>query len=478
MGNRIIHGFRLILIVLSSFLIFSSFYSTKKCLVIDREIPIEKQINQAGVNYIINDVIVQTDSVFLIPNNTKLTFKNGGKLLKANLILGENVTILNGNIQIAENGLIRLNHHCRVKNCTFVNESFCRIGFGNLFADGSNDIIIKNCSFSPQKRQSKGKCSSIDLRNCDGFLIENVTSTYTEGENIIIYEGHGTVKRCYCTGGWSGIGTSIYGTSVKNPKPGNPDARIVIKNNTVKNTLAAGITINNYNSLCKKNTVLFENCTVNGPGIRLGHSHAPANNCTISGNTIKWIRSKPSGASTSNRGISLDAGNGNLIENNTIENVPEGIASSVYSKTGTLIRKNTIKGATFNGITIFEETNMGNSCVIKDNIISMSSGTGIWIRNCNSEISGNKIVFSEEKVSEGGSFSYVGIRIEDNTQIETSLMKNTIKQSITPIKATFRGKKVSINKNKYYTEKECSYTASENTVLEENNNSYNFYSSR
>lgn len=430
----------------------------------------EEFLNESGPFCVIKEDLIQRDSVLYIPDNVTLAFK-GGRLLNANLVLGENVTIKNGDIQIAENGFIKLSNNCRVKNCSFTNVSYCRVGFGDLFAESSKDIVISNCTFAPQKRQTKGKCSSIDLRKCEGFLVEKVKSAYTEGENIIIYEGRGTVRKCECTGGWSGIGTSIYGTSVKNPKTGDPDARIIIKNNKVRNALAAGITINNYNTVCEGNTVLFENYTVSGPGIRLGHLHAPANNCTVTKNTIRWVNSKPSGASTSNRGISLDAGNNNIIIKNTIENVPEGIASSVSNKTGTQILNNKIISATANGISIYEDNDVANYCLVKGNDIRMQSGTGVWVRNCNAEIVKNKISFPVEKNPDiVSNFAYVGIRIEDNSQIKTDITDNIVKYSRVPVKAVFKGKEVLIDGNRFQTEEESSYSVGEKTVLKDNGN--------
>ena len=464
-----------------AFVLTTSAFTTvggAKRIVLERGRTIEEQMIIPNVTYIIKDFFTQTDSILTIPDNCILAFK-GGKILNANMKLGENVTIINGTIEIAENGYIQLNNYTTVKNCSFSNKTFCKIGYGDLFADACKSIRIKKCSFAPQKRQAKGKCSSIDLRRCEDFLIEKVTSNYTEGENIIIFEGRGQVRKCHCTRGWSGIGTSIYGTSKTNPKQGNPNAQILIKNNVIKNTLAAGITINNTNTLCENNTIFFENCTVEGPGIRLGHLHALANNCTVSHNHIKWINSKASGASTSNRGISIDAGNNNVIVDNIIENVPEGIASSVSNKTGTIIKNNVIKGATNNGISVYEGNDAQNSCVILNNEIRMSAGTGIWVRNCNTVITSNTILFPKEKQeSSYNPNSYVGLRLEDNKNVETRVENNTIKCSLKPIKGVFVGKRVVMKDNVYQTEGENTIKSGEKTIVEDLNNKIKYVGRR
>ena len=361
----------------------------------------------------------------------------------ANLVLGENVSISNGTIEISENGYIKLNHNSNIKNCSFSNRSYCKIGYGDLYADSCRGIKINKCNFSSQRRQTKGKCSSIDLRNCEDFIIEKIESDYTEGENIIIYEGSGIVRKCSLNSGWSGVGTAIYGTSIVHPKMGSKESKIRITNNVIRNTLAAGITINNNNVVCENNTVLFDNCTVNGPGIRLGHKHSPANTCIVQCNMIKWINGKPSGASTSNRGISIDAGDDNWVTNNIIENIPVGIASSVTNKTGTTIKRNVIKNATDFGVSIYESSDIANKCKIDENTIIMKEGTAIWVHNCSSDINKNTISFPKNHLSsEENDDRYMGIMIDDNAQVETRLTNNIIKYSNMPVKATFKGKKV------------------------------------
>lgn len=461
-------------------LIMTAFATTAnaKNVVLDGRISLEEQLRIPNVTYIINDIFTQTDSVIIIPNNCTLAFKNG-KILNANLILGENVRITNGTIEIADNGYIMLNNNTTIKNCSFSNQSYCKIGYGNLYAEACQGIRIIKCYFAPQKRQTKGKCSSIDLRRCEDFLVEKVKSDYTEGENIIVFEGTGIVRKCNLRMGWSGIGTTIYGTTVEHPKVGRWDSKIRIVNNTVKNALAAGITINSNNVICEKNDVTFDNCTVNGPGIRLGHAHSPANSCVVSKNVIKWYNSKSNGKSTTNRGISLDAGNDNLVLGNSIENVPVGIGSSVTNKTGTEIKKNVIKGATNYGISIYESNDAQNSCTIRNNEIRMSTGTGIWVRNCNTEITNNSIFFPREKREyKDNSNSCVGLRLEDNKNVEIRVENNTIKYSLKPIKGEFVGKRVVMKDNVYQTEGENTIKSSEKTIVEDLNNKIKYVGRR
>ena len=455
---------------------FASTGSTKR-VILDGDRSVEEQIKIPNVTYIIKDAFTQTDAVISIPDNCTLAFK-GGKILNANLKLGENVTITNGTIEIAEDGCVELNNNSVIKNCSFSNKSYCKVGYGNLYADACLGIRIKKCTFAPQKRQTKGKCSSIDLRRCEDFIIEKVESDYTEGENIIVYEGIGYVRKCTLRMGWSGIGTVIYGMTEENPKQGrqgSSDSRIIIINNTVRNTLAAGITINSNNVICEKNDVAFENCTVNGPGIRLGHVHSPANSCIVSKNVIKWNNSNSNGKSTTNRGISLDAGNDNLITDNSVENVPVGIGSSVSNKTRIVITGNDIKNASDYGVSIYESEELNNMFSIEGNTIQMQGGIGVWVRNCNSNIKRNKISFPTPKTKLFNSpyFCY-GILIEDNPRTETFVNKNIIEFSEMPVKAVLKGKRVTITDNKYLTEQDCSFSVKETTMIEESNNKYRY----
>ena len=461
-----------VIITVSLFAVYktASANTQGKSVVLDCSRTFEEQVTKANCTYIIRDEFNQHAVVFHIPNNVVLDFK-GGKLKNVNWVLGENVIIKKGNIEIADNGYIKLNNNSQIRNCHFSNKTHCKVGYGDLYGESCSGIKISKCVFATQKRQNGGKCSSIDLRRCDGFVVDKVTSEYTEGENIIVYDGSGVVQKCKCKGGWSGIGVAIYGASVKTPKQGDPSAKVIVRGNMVRNTLAAGITINNYNTICENNKVVFENCTVEGPGIRLGHTHTPATNCVVRNNIITWKGSKASGASTSNRGISIDAGNGNLVEDNKVENVPEGIASSVSNKTGTVIRNNTIKGASTNGVIIFEDLNSGNTCVIEDNDIRMIEGSGIWVRSCNAKIIGNIIKFVEGNPDEVyGNYSFIGLRIEDNINVETTVANNTVRNARKPIKAAFSGRKVILSGNKYYTSEEGEYTKKRKTIVEESNN--------
>lgn len=461
--------FVLLLIFLSSITSSTLNAKTKVLLEVDR--PFEEQIiNQADVIYIFKDVISQKNSVINLPNNSVLLFK-GGKLLNANLVLGENVTISDGIIEISEDGCILLNNNCRITNCAFLSVSHCRVGYGVLFAQSCQNIIIKDCFFNSQKRQTKGKCSSIDFRKCEDFVIDGVISNYTEGDNIIIYDGRGVVKNCQCNEGWSGVSTVNYGASLENPKQGDSEAKVIIKNNKIKNSIAAGISINNSNTVCKRNTVLFENCLVGGPGIRLGHYFSPSSNCTIYKNQIRWISSKPNGESTSNRGISIDAGNNNRILANKIIGVPEGISSSVCNKTGTIIKNNTIDGANEVGITVFESQELDNTCQIIDNFINMQSGIGIWVRNCNSTIRGNTIRFPHAKsvTATDDEYTCLGLLIEDHSLIETIVDHNIVSDSNCPIKANIRGKSLLLENNRINNKKKCVIVVGKDTYFRQRN---------
>lgn len=442
----------------------------KKKVVLEKGYAIEEQIKYPNSVYVIKDDFCQRDTLLCIPDGSTLLFEGGSLNIKY-LKLGNGVKIINGVLIVADNGFIQLNNDCSIENCIVNYVSYCKIGYGSLYADSCSNILIKKCRFGPQKRQTRGKCSSIDLRRCNNFLIEEVTSAYTEGENIIIFDGYGIIKNCVCKEGWSGIGTATWGSSVENPvRGGNYDSKIIIKNNRVTNSSAAGITINNNNTVCERNVIIFENWVVNGPGIRLGHYHSPANNCVVKNNIVEWRGCKSSGSSTSNRGVSIDAGNNNLIERNKIINVPEGIASSVYSKTGTIIKNNTIKGASEVGITVFEKSQTNNKCEIIDNAIELSKGMGIWIRNNSSDIINNIIVFSQEPLdSNEGDQSCMGIFIEDNDMVETMIRGNKIKYSKTPIGVSLKGKKTTIIKNLIQGEQDSRLIAPGNSLILKDN---------
>ena len=328
------------------------------------------------------------------------TFKfNGGSFINANIILQNNCKIVNGRINIAGNALILLNNNCTIENCTFTHVSWCKNGYGTLFAENKENIKIHNCTFKKQKKPAKSeKCSSIDLRNCKDFIINNITSYYSEGENIIVKSGSGIVSNSVLYNGWSGIGTNHYGASDSTPiTEGDGTSSIIISNNIVINAIAAGITINSDNVICSNNQILWfgkdeDNKTiVRGPGIRLGHSFTYANNCLIDNNIIKWGKFvTSSGASTSDRGISLDAGNNNIIQNNYIQGVLKGIGSSVTKKQGTIIKNNNIN-AIMGGIVIYNDIN----CTIENNNINVKQGTGLWSHLCDSVIKSNTVKFSD-----------------------------------------------------------------------------------
>lgn len=378
----------------------------------------QAMINQANTIYEIRYDFDLNGVEIIIPDNCILMFKGGG-FKNAHLILGKNVSISNGNIKIKHEGKIVLNDNVKITNCSFTNISHCFTGHGNLYGENCKNIVIKNCLFDKQIRQELGKCSSIDLRNCENFLIDNIISHYTEGENIIVYEGSGIITNCQCHEGWSGIGTTVYGTSVEYPKDPSSSTSIIISNNIIYNPIAAGITINNSEVLCNGNQVFFNNTSAGGPGIRLGHAHSKANNCTVSNNLIKWVNTNSNGQTSSDRGIAIDAGDNNIIDSNTILNVPTGITSSVTIKTGTIISNNVIKGASIVGIDIFSGYENDSKLFVKNNKIECLSGTGIGITRCNVEIFGNEVsVLGDEEV--------IGIDLRNGETYYTRIYNNYI----------------------------------------------------
>lgn len=331
-----------------------------------------------------------------IPEYCTLKF-NGGSFINADIVLKSNCKIINGHINIAENGLILLDNNCTIEDCNFTNVSWCKNGYGTLFAENKENIKIHNCIFEKQKRPAKPeKCSSIDLRNCKDFIINNITSYYSEGENIIVKSGSGIVSNSVLYNGWSGIGTNHYGASDSTPiTEGDGTSSIIISNNIVINTINAGININTDNVICSNNQILWfgkdevNKTIVMGPGIRLGHSFTHANNCLVDNNIIKWGEFVTnSGDPTSDRGISLDAGNNNIIQNNYIQGVLKGIGSSVTKKQGTIIKNNNIT-AINGGIEIYDDIN----CTIENNNINVKQGIGLWSHLCDSVIKSNTVKF-------------------------------------------------------------------------------------
>lgn len=356
-------------------------------------------INQPNTIYEIKYDFDLNRETINVPENCTLKF-NGGSFINANFTLQNNCKIVNGEISISENGYILLNDNCTVENCNFTYNSWCKNGYGTLFAESKENIAISNCKFGKQKTPAKPeKCSSIDLRNCRNFIIDNIISYYSEGENIIIKSGSGVVSNSVLYNGWSGIGTNHYGASESTPiTEGDGTSTIIISNNVIINSIAAGITVNSDNVICSNNQILWygkdENSktTVMGPGIRLGHNFTLANNCLIDNNIIRWGNFvTSSGNPTSDRGISIDAGNNNTIQNNTIDNIPIGIASSVVTKEGTIIRNNKINAKKI-GISIYNDTN----CTIDGNYINIKEGIGIKSSLCYSIIKDNTINFSDE----------------------------------------------------------------------------------
>lgn len=369
--------------------------STKKD---NRNILTSVMINQPNTIYEIRYDFDLNGEIIEIQEGCTLKF-NGGSFINANIILQNNCKIVNGRINIAENALILLNNNCTIENCTFTHVSWCKNGYGTLFAENKENIKIHNCTFEKQKKPAKSeKCSSIDLRNCKDFIINNITSYYSEGENIIVKSGSGIVSNSILYNGWSGIGTNHYGASDSTPiTEGDGTSSIIISNNVVINAVIAGITINSDNVICSNNQILWfgkdENnkITVMGPGIRLGHSFTYANNCLIDNNIIKWGNFVTnSGASTSDRGISLDAGNNNVIQNNYIQGVLKGIGSSVTKKQGTIIKSNNINAIT-GGIVIYNDIN----CTIENNNINIKQGIGLWSHLCDLVIKSNTVKFSD-----------------------------------------------------------------------------------
>lgn len=358
----------------------------------------QNMINKPNTIYEIRYDFEFDNKTIEIPEYCTLKF-NGGSFINADIILKSNCKIVNGHINIAENALILLNNNCTIENCTFTHVSWCKNGYGTLFAENKENIRIQNCTFEKQKRPAESKkCSSIALRNCKDFIINNITSYDSEGENIIISSGSGIVSNSILYNGWSGIGTIHYGASDSTPiTEGDGTSSIVISDNIVINAIAAGITINSDNVICSNNQILWfgkdeDNKTiVMGPGIRLGHYFTHANNCLIDNNIIKWGKFVTnSGAPTSDRGISLDAGNNNVIQNNYIQGVPIGIGSSVTNKQGTIIKNNNIN-AIIGGIIIYHDI----SCTIENNNINVKQGIGLSSRSCDSVIKSNTIKFSD-----------------------------------------------------------------------------------
>lgn len=384
--------------------LFSASTTGVICSVMDstkrdnRNILTSVMINQPDTIYEIRYDFDLNGEIIEIQEGCTLKF-NGGSFINANIILQNNCKIVNGKINIAENALILLNDNCTIENCIFTNVSWCKNGYGTLFAENKENIKIHNCTFEKQKKPAKSeKCSSIDLRNCKDFIINNITSYYSEGENIIIKSGSGVVSNSVLYNGWSGIGTNHYGASDSTPiTKGDGTSSIIISNNIVINAIAAGITINSDNVICSNNQILWfgkdeDNKTiVGGPGIRLGHSFTYANNCLIDNNIIKWGNFViNSGNSNSDRGISLDAGNNNIVQNNYIQDVLKGIGSSVTKKQGTIIKNNNINAIDY-GIIIYGDIN----CIIEDNNVNVKQGIGLWSHLCDSIIKSNTVKFSD-----------------------------------------------------------------------------------
>lgn len=383
---------------------FSAVGTGASCTITDstkielRNILTPVMINQPDTIYEIRYDFDLNGETIEIKEGCTLKFE-GGSFINTNIILQNNCKIVNGRINIAGNGLVLLNNNCTVENCTFTHVSWCKNGYGTLFAENKEKIKIHNCTFEKQKKPAKSeKCSSIDLRNCKDFIINNITSYYSEGENVIVKSGSGIVSNSVLYNGWSGIGTNHYGASDSTPiTEGDGTSPIIISNNIVINAIAAGITINSDNVICSNNQILWfgkdeDNKTiVMGPGIRLGHSFTYANDCLIDNNIIKWGKFVTnSGASTSGRGISLDAGNNNIIQNNYIEGVLKGIGSSVTKKQGTIIKSNNIN-AINGGIVIYNDIN----CTIENNNINVKQGMGLWSHLCDSVIKSNTVKFSD-----------------------------------------------------------------------------------
>lgn len=361
-----------------------------------------------------------------IPDNCILE-GHGGSIIVKELILMNNVTIKDVTFKISTGGTIILGDNSKILNCNFITDSYGKVDSGILSADSKSNIIIDGCIFSKQARQELGKCSSIDLRNCNNFNINNCTSDYTEGENIICYGGYGIISNNTLFRGWSGIGTSTVEGSTENT------GGIAIINNSVHNAIAAGITINSDNVLCQNNTIDFVDMQRGGPGIRLGHSFSKANNCHISGNNIISINSGTTGAPSSDRGISLDYGTNNVISNNYIRGFPSGIASSIESKS-LIISENKIYDFGV-GINVYA----GNTNYSEDDNVIVSYNTlenkesdnyGIWINNYNSVVRGNIInitgigirnvttgnlncAISDNKIYSGTSLSFEGVSTGD-----------------------------------------------------------------
>ena len=343
----------------------------RKNIVSSKNVLTQAMLADENTIYIIQYDYDLNNATITIPSNSVLKFEGGSFSNVGTLNVGQNCSVYNGSFTFADEGYIVLSDNCTIDNCKFAHTTYCKAGYGTIYATGKQNIVVRNCFFAEQEKNLDGdKCSSIDLRDCTDFDIYGNLVKYSEGENIIVYNGIGNIHDNRIYEGWSCIGTSRGNNDTDN-------SAIIISNNVCINAIAASITINTSNVHCVGNLIQFIDSEMFGPGIRLGHVHSIAANCTIEANYIENINSTVAeGADTSaGRGISLDYGDGNVIKANTIKNFVMGIGNSVSPKTCT-IEANRIDGCGI-GIDVYHSVQNTHTTYIKDNIITNYTSHGV-----------------------------------------------------------------------------------------------------
>lgn len=333
-----------------------------------------------------------------IPFNCILNF-NGGLIKNGSIDLSNDCIIQNGIITISDStNIIRLGNNCIIKNCKIQYNNTSMQGYGAIYGDHKNNIKLLNNIFKEQNTQDSSGAGRFHIRlvQCTNFEIKGNYMEDTQGEGIMVNEGTGIIAENTTIGCWSGIGTSFSGE-------GRTDiTQIVISNNNVTNARAAGITINTNNVIVSNNIVSFISTVVHGPAIRLGHTHTKANKCLITNNELTVFNSTFGSDTTAGRGISIDAGNDNIVFGNKIIDFKIGIASSVEDKKGTIINNNFIQSL-IEGVDIyFEDDSTGEylTTISNNDIHIVSKDTterhyGVYVRGGHQELYNNKIIVDD-----------------------------------------------------------------------------------